>query len=230
MADVQRIDRASALKTTFAADFAKLLKAFSRSLDVDHLAAIFRAAAQAQEIVPPIDAALLALDDETLVSKYAQAEVARQEQAAPYKWAADVFAAEIERRLHERRKARGDETADIAIPHPLVDVVLEAQFGPYVIDVEQARPVLAQLPDAERAKLLTVIPAHTEPEQIIPARDVPEQVITGSIASWKSVAKKYAGSAIGKVLQSSLDRPKLGDRVTIRPKKAAISMKDAGRI
>ncbi|MBD5634057.1 MAG: hypothetical protein IAI49_06220 [Candidatus Eremiobacteraeota bacterium] len=159
------------------------------------------------------------LTDDSLVAFYARAEVAKAEAVAPLEWAAKTIAVEIERRLHERRRERGNDEAKIEIPHPLVEVVLEAQFGSYQFDTDQAIEAVRGLPDDERAKLVIVTPAHTRPAYTVPAEDVPESVRMGSVASWKSAASRFAGTAIGKMIDASFKRDRLGDRVTIKPRK-----------
>ncbi len=159
------------------------------------------------------------LTDDALIGLYASAEVAKAEAVAPLEWASAVVATEIERRLHARRDERGNDETKIEIPHPLVEVVLEAQFASYQFDTDQAIEATRALPEDERAKLIAVVPAHTRAAYTVPAEEVPESVRIGNVASWKSAVSRFSGTAVGKMLEASFTRARLADRVTIKPRK-----------
>ncbi len=158
------------------------------------------------------------VDDDAAVGLYAQAMALAEEAAEPYRWAQQVMRVEIERRLHERRLARGPhDTSPIAIPHPKVDVVNESEFSPYDVDVVALELAVQGLPEDERAKLIIVTPEHIIPERVIPAETVPRSVRHGSIAAIKAAARHYSGP-VGNAIAASLKRKYLGARTTIKPK------------
>jgi len=168
------------------------------------------------------------VDDDDAVGLYAQAMALAEEAAEPYRWAQQVMRVEIERRLHERRQLRGpSDTAPIAIPHSRVDVENVVEFGTYQIDVDQLEEAVRPLSEDERAKLLIIEPEHIIPERVVPAEFVPRSVRPGPVAAIKAAAKRYAGSPVGIALAASLKRDCLGDRTTIRPKKAALPQRGA---
>ena len=139
-------------------------------------------------------------------------KAARETLTSPYFAAEHLIEDSIAKTLIARREERGGDAA-IAIPHPHLDIKLEAQYGPYQIDVEQLEEALPALEIMERAKLVRVVPEHE-----VPAHVVPRQVLPGNTASILAVAKKYAGSSVGAIIAASIKRDRLGDKITIRPK------------
>jgi hypothetical protein len=161
------------------------------------------------------------LPDDALIELYARAETEKDLVAAPLEWAARATAIEIEHRLHSRRLERGDLDAAIEIPHPLAEVKLEPQFGPYAFDEVQAVEAARALPEDEAARLVRIIPAHRVPARLIAAEDVPERIELGPVVAWKAALKRFAGSDVAKLIERSFWRKRLADRVVIRPRKVA---------
>jgi len=193
-----------------------------RPIEAHTLAYLYRMAVD--EGVPLGDNLLDALStqsDDALLTVVATAHAEIENVATPYRWVQQLAENMIEARLHARRAERGGEkdTAPIAIPHPLVEATLETVFGPYEIDEAQLETVRPQLSEEEQQKLLTIEPERLEPEQIIPAHVVPRRVIVGNTTSVLAIKRRYAGSAVGIVLEHAIKRDRINDRVTIKPKK-----------
>ena len=168
-----------------------------------------------------LDALIAKQADESLVTVFASAEMRIEQLTSSLRWTQRLMENAIAQRLHARRIARGGEndTAPIAIAHPLVDATLETVFGAYQIDEDAIETVLPQLPEDEQRKLMIIEPEHAVPEQIIPAHIVPRRVVVGNTTSILALKKRYAGSAVGMVLDAAITRPKINDKITIKPKK-----------
>jgi hypothetical protein len=69
------------------------------------------------------------------------------------------------------------------------------------------------LADDEARKLVKHTPEHTD--------TIPEKWEAGSTASIKALRDKYPGSDVAKILSESMDRPRLGDRLTIKLREPA---------
>jgi len=150
---------------------------------------------------------LESVDDDSLISLYADNRAEREETVAVYDNVADVLKAEIERRLRERRAQEPAGTETIAIPHDRVEITLKAQYAPYAFDVDKLREAAKFLKSEEAAKVLVHVP-----EQVIPAKDIP-----GNTASIKAMQTLYRGSDVGKLLAEAMTHPRLEDKLTIRP-------------
>ena len=139
-------------------------------------------------------------------------KAARETLTAPYFAAEHLIEDNLAKTLIARREERGGDAA-IAIPHPHLDIKLEAQFGPYQIDVDQLEEALPALDPEEQRKLLTIIPEHE-----VPAHTVPRSVLPGNTASILAIAKRYSGADAGRIIAASISRPRLADKITIKPK------------
>jgi hypothetical protein len=155
--------------------------------------------------------------DDDLVEAYAGALAIIEERVAALRWVSDIAKVEITKRLVARRAERGGDS-EIAIPHPTIEVKCEAQFAPYVFDVDALETILPQLSEDDQKKLLRIEPEHVVPEQIIPAHVVPRRVSAGSTASILGIARKYAGSMAAAVIEHATSHQRLADKITIRPK------------
>jgi len=158
-----------------------------------------------------------ALDDSTIASLYAENRAdssdirdRHAQELAPFAHLENALTIEIERRLKERRT---DPDSKVAIPHPQLIIELEPQFGSYIFNVDGLRRAAAMLAPEEARKLVRYTPAHTDP--------VPEKWEPGPTASIKAIRDKYPGSDIAKILGESMDRPRVGDRLTIKPREVA---------
>jgi hypothetical protein len=169
-----------------------------------------------------------ALDDSTIASLYAENRAdssdirdRHAQELAPFAHLENALTIEIERRLKERRT---DPDSKVALPHPELVIELEPQFGSYMFDIDRLRDAAAMLCPEEAKKLVKYTPAHTDP--------VPEKWEPGATASIKAIRDKYPGSDVAKLIADSMDRPRFGDRLTIKlrevtPKNVTGTVEDA---
>jgi len=157
------------------------------------------------------------LDDSVIAAMYADNRADSSDvrdrhalELAPFASLEKALTVEIERRLKERRT---DPDAKVAIPHPQLIIELEPQFGSYIFNVDGLKRAAAMLAPEEAKKLVKYTPAHTDP--------VPEKWEPGPTASIKAIRDKYPGSDVAKILSESMDRPRVGDRLTIKPREVA---------
>lgn len=194
-----------------------------------HVAELFREysspdCAEDDLVFEAVKARFATLEDDDAIAWLARAYTAIEAATYGLKWAAKIAESDLERRLRERMAARGNDAAEIAIPHPLVDVVLAPQFGPYEPDVDTLEKIAGDpaLSDAERSKLVKILPERIEPERtvVVPETVIPRQVLPGNSTSIMSIAKKYAGSALARAIVLAMPRRRLDDKFVIRRKKA----------
>jgi hypothetical protein len=150
------------------------------------------------------------MTDEELINIVASAEEERRHMVAMLGDIAKAGKTELERRIKERRVA--NPTAK-AIPHAQFKIELEEEFSPYTCDVELLAQAKVLLPDDEGAKILKHV---SEQVTIVPAHDEP-----GSIASIKSLRDRYAGTAVGELLEQAIRRERTGERLLFELRKGA---------
>ncbi len=159
------------------------------------------------------------LADQALIGLCASLEYDREKLNAAIDEQLTPARREIETRLRQRRAENPESTGVIAIPHPMIRVELEPQYGPHAWDIPKLERAAAQLPDEERVKIVRRIP-----EQVT---IVPAHVEAGHPASIKAAIKKYAGTEVADLLEGASQRPRLEDKLTIAPIRTALPVRRA---